>query len=174
MQEYDPIKIINKRLVEHYGLDSDDGQPQFRVVWADDQLEKRKTEYTETGVQLLHAVVREMKKYMYLHDVYVLERYVLIDEPELPDVKKSYEPIWVFRDVNDNPLQPNWDVCKIVVDILYAALGKKSLKKYVEDVSPEAREQEVKKLQDELFGNETDVSDALAYKSGIVVPGKES
>ncbi len=171
MREYDPVKILNKKLIDHYGVDTEDGQPQFRIVWADDQLEKRKTEYTETGIRLIHAVIREMKKYMYLKEVYVLERYVLVDEPELPDVKKSYEPIWVFRDVNGVPLQPNWDVCKIVVDVLYAALGKQSLRKYVEDVSPEGKEEEIKKIQEELFGNETDVGDALAYKSGIVVPG---
>ena len=104
--------------------------------------------------------------------MYILERLVIIPDMnahELPTEKLSYEPIWVYRDVQDNPLPPLWDVTKIIVDTLYAALGKKSLRNYVENPD-ENKEKRIKKIQEELFGNETDVSDALTYKSGIVVP----
>ena len=84
----------------------------------------------------------------------------------------SYEPVWVYRDANDNPLPPIWIATKMVVDVLYAALGKKSLAKYVEDVSPEAQEERIQKLSEELFGNETETADALAYREAIVVPNK--
>ena len=61
------------------------------------------------------------------------------------------------------PLPPIWNATKLVVDALYAALGKKGLRKYVEDekfTTPEGREQRIKELSEELFGNETEVGDA--------------
>lgn len=167
------VSSINAQLIEHYGVDTSTGQPQFRVVWSTDQLEKRLVEYTDTGVKLLFPEVREVKKYSYMLNMFVLERLVLVneeDQKELNGLKMSYEPIWGFADDRRNPLQPKWEVAKIVIDTLYAALGKKSLAKYVEDTSPEKKSEEIKLLQDELFGNETEVGDALAYQSGVVVP----
>jgi hypothetical protein len=164
------LEVLNKRLIEHFGVDSEDGQPQFRIVWSNDQTEKRLVAYTDSGVQLLHPEIREVKKYNYIKNMYVLERYVLVEEPELPGIKKSYEPIWVFRDVNHNSLPPNWEVSKIVIDVLFAALGKKSLVKYVEGDELEEKAKRVDKIQEELFGDENDTTDALAYKEGVVVP----
>jgi len=89
---------------------------------------------------------------------------------ELAGAKQSYEPIWTYRDAQNNALPPIWTATKVVVDILYAALGKKSLRKYIEDTSPEAKELRIDKLQQELFGNESETGDALAYKQAIVVP----
>jgi hypothetical protein len=91
----------------------------------------------------------------------------------LPTEKQSYEPIWAFCDGNRNPVPPVWNATKFVVDTLLAALGKKSLRKYVdseENTTEEGRQQKISKLQDELFGNETDTGDALAYKEGVTVP----
>jgi len=42
------------------------------------------------------------------------------------------------------------------------------LRKYVE--TDETKDDRVSKLQNELFGNETAVGDALAYKEGVSVP----
>ena len=50
---------------------------------------------------------------------------------------------------------------------------RKSLAKYVdseENTTPEGRDCRITKLQEELFGNETETGDALRYKEGIVVP----
>ena len=50
---------------------------------------------------------------------------------------------------------------------------RKVSRKYVDDeknTSKEGREQKINELQGELFGNETDTGDALAYREGIVVP----
>ena len=164
------IETLNQRLIEHYGVD-ESNRPMFRIVWAEDQTEKRLVMYTDSGMQLLTPEIREVKKYTYLKGVYALERLVLVDEEELPGITKSYEPIWVYRSFDNRPLPPIWDATKVVIDVLYAALGKKSIRKYVEDVSPEKKAADVAKMQEELFGNETNVGDALAYKTGIVVPG---
>lgn len=170
------IDILNERLVEYYGIDSDTGRPMFRIVWANDQLEKRLVATLDSGIQLLHPVVREVKKYPYLKDLYVLERLVVVpdmNKRELPTAKLSYEPLWAYRDARGQSVPPVWIPTKFVIDTLYAALGKKSMAKYVDsekNTTPEGRNQRIVELQEELFGNETEVGDALAYKEGIVVP----
>jgi len=170
------IETLNTRLIDEYGADSTTGQPIFRIVWANDQTEKRLTNYLENGTRLLYPVVMEMRKYPYLRNTHVLERLVVVPEEnqhELPTSKVSYEPIWAYRDGDDNPLPPIWSATKFIIDCLYAALGKKSLAKYVDDeknTTPEGREQRISELQLELFGNETETADALRYKEGISVP----
>ena len=170
------LEYINRKLIDEYGIDTVTGRPIFRVVWANDQLEKRLVEYLDSGLHLLHPEVKEVKKYPYLKDLYVLERLVVvpdINEKELPVSKLSYEPIWAYRDADGVPLPPIWTPTKFVVDTLYAAMGKSSLRKYIEpesETTAEGLDERIVKLQEELFGNETDVGDALAYKEGIVVP----
>lgn len=167
------IETLNQRLIDHFGIDSSTGRAMFRIVWANDQLEKRQVDYTDSGVALLFPEVREVKKYSYLKDLYVLEQLVIVPDQnrkELPISILSYEPLWAYCDENKQPLPPIWDATKFVIDILLAVKGKKSMNKYVEDTSIENKNQRIKELQDELFGNETATTDALAYKEGVVVP----
>ena len=170
------IETLNQRLIDHFGVDTNNGKPQFRIVWANDQTEKRMMRETANGVQLLWPEMREVPKYSYLKDLYVLERLVIVPEEqqkELAGKKLSYEPIWAYRDANNQPLPPIWQATKLVIDVLFAAMGKTSLRKYVdteENTTPEGHEQRIDKLHAELFGNETEVGDALRYKEGVVVP----
>lgn len=170
------LEVLNQRLIEYFGIDTSTGDPIFRIVWSDDQTEKRLVPTLDTGIQLLHPEVREVKKYPYIQHLYVLERLVIVPEEniqELVGLKMSYEPIWVYCDQYRNPLPPIWNATKFAIDCLFAAIGKKSLRKYVEDeknTTEEGRQQKISELQQELFGNETDVGDALAYREGIVVP----
>jgi len=149
----------------------------FRVVWANDMVEKRMMDTLDNGIQLLTPVVREVKKYSYLHDVHVLEQLVIVpdeQQKELAGVKMSYEPLWVYVDAGGNPLPPKWEPTKLIIDTVHAATGKKSLRKYVDpDTSEGATEERLKVLHEELFGNETDVGDALRYKEAVVVPNEE-
>lgn len=167
------IETLNQRLIDHYGIYTSTGQPMFRIVWADDQTETRMVQNLESGVELLYPIPREVKKYNYLKDVYVLEQLVVVPEMnrlELMGLKLSYEPLWAYSDKDRNPVPPQWDATKFIVDAMYAAMGKKSLRKYIEDISPEAQEKRITGLQEELFGNENDTTDALAYREGVVVP----
>lgn len=170
------IEVLNQRLVDYYGLDSDTGKPIFRIVWANDELEKRLVHTLDSGINLLYPVVKEMKKYPYLKDMHVLERLVIVPDAnklDLPTYKMSYEPVWTYCNDKREPVPPIWNATKFVVDTLYAALGKKSLRKYIEsekETTKEGREEKINELQRELFENETDVCDALRYKEGIVVP----
>jgi hypothetical protein len=169
------IDVLNQRLIDYYGTDSDTGRPIFRIVWADDQTEKRRVNVTDSGIRLLFPEVIEMKKYAYLKEMYVLERLSVVPDPNQNELisKLSYEPIWTYRDGDGEALYPIWSATNFIIDALYAALGKKSLRKYVEsekDTTPEGREQRIMELGQELFGNETEVGDALAYGDGVTVP----
>lgn len=170
------VETLNNRLRDHFGIDSDTGQVMFRIVWANDETELRLTDELDGGIRLLFPDVRRVKKYPYLKDMHVLERLVVvpdINQHELPASKLSYEPLWAYRDGDGKGLPPIWDATKFVIDTLFAALGKKSLVKYVDDeknTTAEGREERITELQQELFGDETEVGDALRYKEGIVVP----
>lgn len=174
----EPLNEINARLMDIYGIDTISGNPMFRVVWSEDQLEKRWTSYTDEGLQLLHPEVREYPKYrQWIHEKYILERLTIITEIKVegaPVNRISYEPIWVFEDKHGNYLPPRIAVSRLVIDTLYASEGKQSLARYKDELvneNPEARKARLMELQTELFGNETEVGDALAYKEGVSLNG---
>lgn len=174
------LEIINRRLGENYGKYLD-GKPLFRVVWSEDEIEKRLSNHNAFGIELLVPIVIEVPKYrQYIQNKWILERLV-----EVPIINKeevlnnlSYEPIWVFENGKGEALPYRWDVIAIVINQLYKASAESVGVKYRDpraDVkTPEDfrqfQEEELKTLQDMLFGNETEVSDALTYKEGIVVP----
>ena len=168
------IESLNQQLIDHFGLDTASSKPMWRIVWAADQVEKRLMSTLDNGIQLLHPVVREVKKYNYIKDAFVLERLVIVpdfQQKELADVKLSYEPIWVYVTATGMPVPPKWEPTKLIVDTLYAAMGKSGLKKYIDpDKDEGAQEARLAKIHEELFGNETETGDALRYKEGIVVP----
>jgi len=166
---------INKLLKEHFGK-ADDGQAIFRIVWSEDQYEKRMTKYSDSGLELLTPEVRELPKYkQWIHFKYILERLVAIPEVsngQLAGKKVSYEPLHVFEDKFGYPLPPKFEVAKFIIDTVFAAMGQELLgPKYIDpEATPEANAERVAKLQEELFGNETEVGDALAHNQAIVVP----
>lgn len=169
------IESLNQRLSDHFGLDTTSNRPMFRIVWSNDQTEKRMVDTLDSGIHLLFPEIREVKKYSHIKDFYVLERLVIIPEfqqKELAGLQVSYEPLWVFRDARNNPLPPKWEVAKIIVDTLYAALGKKSLAKYKEDVNPDIQEKRIAQIQEELFGDESGLygKTVPGAHEGIVVP----
>jgi hypothetical protein len=174
------IETINGVLVDAYGIDTITGQPIWRVVWSNDQYEKRLVDKTDSGIILIHPEVREVPKYPHNKDRYILERLSLIpieNMKELPASKVSYEPIWTFMDNQGNYLPPKILAAQFVIDTVHAALGKKSLAKYKDPDAGLKTDEVIQKnlarvqaIELELFGNETDVTDALAYGTGVVVP----
>lgn len=101
------IHLINQRLKDIHGTDLL-GQPHYRVVWSDDQVEKRFgyfEDYVPGTNILLRRVkeVREVKKYNYLEPQYVLERMFfnrhnteILDNSTLSPSTCTYEPVWAF------------------------------------------------------------------------------
>lgn len=166
------VKKINRQLIDHFGIDTSTGQPIWRVSWSDDQYEMRKTEFTKEGLQLLYPEVREMPKYTYLPHKWVLEQLVVVPEQnrdELAGLKLSYEPLFAFQTDNGDALPPSFEAAKFIIDTVNAARGKSSLHKYKED--PDAARIRIDQLQEQLFGNENDITDALAYGEAIGYTG---
>lgn len=100
------------------------GLPYYRLVWSNHQLEKRKgtfCDFTEGGLFIREVTeVREVPKYPYLQDRWVLERWVpphYAYNPELINSHEgSYEPFYVFEDRNGNPLPLSLKAVVFLVD----------------------------------------------------------
>lgn len=168
------VEIMNMWLERDYGY-FEATYPLFRISWSEDQIEKRVVNHSPEGFELINPVVEERPKYrQWLHNKYILER--LIPVPSIADLvdKISYEPVWVFEDKDENSLPPNYDVCKIVIAAIHAASAKAIGAKYLDPrTRPDFKEEEIvrlAKLQEELFGNETDLTDSLAAGSAVFIP----
>lgn len=174
MELRESIESINEKLLKEFGTEISAGNmPRFRVVFSEDIYEKRWTEYTDEGFQLIQPEVRLLPKYkQWVHEKYILERLIPVsDETDLTS-KISYEPAWVFEDSKGNYLPPFFDACRFVIESLMSAIDKANthVKYKDKNVAPEERMEQIKKMEEELFGNESDVTDALAYGSGVTVP----
>src|SRR5262245_54380644 len=100
------INSLNQRLIDYFGHD-DLGRAIWRIVWSDFQYEKRLTQYSKEGFELIYPKVEELPKYPYVKSKWVLERLVLvpeINELELPVSKVSYEPMWIFQNDREENL----------------------------------------------------------------------
>lgn len=185
MELTEPVESINRQLVEHFGSDTITGLPIWRVVFSEDQFEKRLgtyDDYTPGGIYLRTVTeVREVPKYrQWVQRKYVLENLVLVpevNEKELPDTKLSYEPMFVFETGSGKYLPPKFEACKLVIDSVYAAMGKSNLAKYKDPLfgvtneeQAEMRAAEIDKLQEELFGKETFTGYEQAQGKAIIVP----
>jgi hypothetical protein len=169
------LDVINKRLAEHYGVDTINGLPIWRIVWSHDQVEKRLMNVTDAGIHLITPEVREVPKYRhYIHNKWVLEKLVIVPEQQQAEICTpiSYEPMFVFETNNGGFLPYKWEACAFVIDTVNAAMGKSSMHaKYVDPDSgkdPQAvRNERISNLEKDLFGNETEVGDALAHGEGV-------
>lgn len=170
------LNRINKQLHDKFGIDTVTGREMYRVVWAEDQFENRLTEFDDRGNPLLVPEIRSLPKYQWIKGKYILENLMYISNPEsqkeLAGQKLSYEVIFVFDDKDGNPLPPLFDVCVLVITTMQAAMKGGGYVKYKEGDPIETRKEEIEALQEELFGNESDLTDSLAQGSGIVVPNK--
>lgn len=171
----EPIESINQQLVNLFGIDTITSQPMFRVVWSNDQFERRLVDTTDKGIFLLHSEVREVPKYPWIKERYILERLVLVPEfhqTELAGKKLSYEPLWVFKGKDEQYVPPTLWACKFVIDTVFAALGKKGLVKYVDEEARnpvEYKKMRIKEYEEQLFGDESSLQlktvtgEAVAY-----------
>ena len=179
------IETINNQLIDFFGIDTVTGQAMWRVVWSEDQFEHRRgiyEDFSDAGLYLRTVEeVRYVPKYrQWIKEKYVLERLVVVPEvniAELPAAKITYEPMYTFETESGKYLPPRIDACQFVINAVLAAQGKGSLSKYKDPLSGVTQEEylaiknrEVDILQAELFGNETDIGDALAHHEGVSVP----
>lgn len=185
MELTEKVESINRQLVDLFGIDTITGQAMWRVVWSEDQFEYRRGIYSDysPGGLYIRTVdeVRYVPKYrQWIKEKYVLERLVLIPEinaGDLPATTMSYEPMYPFETASGKYLPPRIDAAKFVIDTVLAATGKTSLAKYKDPANGmsteaymEMRNKELDAIEEELFGDETPVGDALAHGEAIVVP----
>jgi len=173
------LKRINQRLVDHFGRTPDNGEPYWRIVWSEDQFENRYGTYEDRTPEgfLIREVTewRKVPKYrQWIHEKYVLERLIVVpltDEKTL-STQLSYEPIYIFEDKTGNSLPPNWIAAKFIVETVNRNMEQHDGVKYKDpestpDEAKEVKEQRLKDIEESLFGNETELADALAYKQGV-------
>jgi hypothetical protein len=174
------IATLNQRLIDYFGK-TDSDEPIWRIIWSDDQYEKRLSEYTIEGLRLIHPKVQELPKYSYVKERYILERLVLVPEinqDELPSAKISYEPMWVWENNKGNFVYPSWQAIEHVISCIYAAIGKHNSGMRYKDPDAglstkdlvEKEADRIRQIQEDLFGNETDATDALSSREGVIVP----
>lgn len=179
---------INDRLKTIFGIDTITGQPIWRIVFSEDQYEKRFGTYDDYAGSIYLRTVTEVRlvpKYkQWIHEKYILERLVVVPEQnqeELPTARVSYEVIWVFEDKNGNYLPPKWEAAKFIIDTIYAAqYGPKnhSLKKYVDDEdsqekSLELKEKRIKEITEALWGDQSSLHGQTADGT-MVAPSNRS
>lgn len=176
----EPLETINSQLERNFGRDVVTGRPFFRIVFSEEQFEKRLgtyTDYSKEGIYLRTVrEVREVPKYrQWIPNKYVLEGLTLvpsINQEELPTDALSYEPIWVFEDKQGNPLPPRFEAAEFLLTRLRMQIGKSPYAKYKEDIVPD--DERIARLEEELFGNETAIGDALAHGNGVSLSSTDS
>lgn len=167
------LEVINRRLLDYFGRFGTTDLPRYRVVWSTDEIEKRWTAHTREGFLLPQPEVRELPKYrQWANDKWILEKCAAVPEfVETDQVEPySFEPLWVFDHIDSRAILPKWEAIELIIDEVHAAMGRPKVRKYSSPDDQEAQEKRINKIKDELFGNETDVTDALRMKEGIVVP----
>lgn len=163
------VDEINKKLADVFGKGVD-GLPKFRVVWSNEQTEKRFGTFEEWyGDIFVRSVtgVREVPKYYYLDNVWVLEHRMPNDNPELFE-KVTYEPIYVFP--QNLPL--NWDVVSFVCNSIINP-PKREWRTEKMDLADEGREfeRDKKRLYDKLVEmGDSDILYKLSMKEAILNP----
>ena len=172
MQLVEPLEWINKRLLDEYGS-HDLSRPYWRVVFSEDQFEKRYGTFTDivNGIFVREVTeIREVPKYrQWIQQKYLLERLIaipMINRVEMLEEQLSYEPVWVFEDAQGNYLPPLFRAAKFVIERVYQQAAKSVGAKYKDpDSDPKEAAENYKKRIDgvvsELFGNETAIGDGL-------------
>src|SRR5438046_3147991 len=115
------VDRINKILEARYGRTLR-GDPNFRIVWSDDQYEYRFGRY---NIFYGHIFVREevgtklVPKYSYIRQRWLIERFYDGSKLKTDDLPLSqnggYEPVYVFESKSREYLSPTLKVCEILI-----------------------------------------------------------
>ena len=167
------IRFINSKLENLFGKDVTFNVPRFRVVWAANQREKRLGTYrdfSESGLFLREVTeVREVLKYPYAQDKWVLEKFYGNTNYEIK-AQYSYEPLWVFEDAKQQAVRPNLRAVLLLLHWYHNPqpyLSPKSL----EEEELKAFEAEVKYFEDYFHNMTPDLAHAFSTGEAVVVQG---
>lgn len=177
---------FNALLADKFGIDSITGLPMWRISWAQDHYNKMYgtfNDFTREGIFLRTVTeVREIPKYPHLKGLYILELLQIIPDVnmrDLPTGRLSYECMHPYMHaVTEKYLPPNWLFTEWVIDCYYAGIGKQSLHKYVDPEADgnnglEESKRRCQEIMNYLYGNDTEVSDALTYGNGVFLDSRK-
>src|SRR5437762_6234282 len=165
MQKNSTVDFINK-VIRNYGL-NEYNEPIFRVVFSEDQIEKRKGTFNEYYGNLFVRTVkeiREVQKYPWIRSKWIIERWAsggLSYHPDLETDKNGvYVCVYVFQDFNGNYLPPLLKIAEIVIKHLLNP--PKRIEAINRDIEEEKKseENEINQIMDNL----TIESDEVARK----------
>jgi len=164
------LLTINKWL-KLQGVESG-GRPMYRIVWSETQFENRFGVFKYFPDPRRRAFievteVRKMKKYPYIHDKYVFEKWApgnIAYNAELPDSGNGdYLPVFAFQDGQCNPLPVTQRAAAFIVNCLEGKVDK----------SVEPDEETLLKMQEQqmfeeidnhpYFSTHGDIRDTVAY-----------
>lgn len=181
MELPETITQINKQLADLFGIDTASLRPMWRVVFSDDQYEKRLTEYSDKGVLLARPEVRLLPKYkQWIQGKYILEHLVAVPEMNqdvLAGLKTSYENLWTFEDKHGNYLPPKIEACKFIINTVHAAVhGTHNLKKYIDKENTQEaylseRKKSVDSIIEELFGDQSSLGGSTKTGESVAYTG---
>ena len=146
------VNNINKRL-RSYGLNQYD-EPNFRVVFSDDQTERRKGTFNDYhGNLFIRSVteVREVPKYPWIKGKWIIERWAsgeLSKHQDLVTLKNGvYICVYVFQDINQRYLPPLWRVCEIVLKHILNPISKAEMQARDEKLLAKEDEDELNEIE---------------------------
>lgn len=174
------LNELNRKIEDNYG--QLENRARYRLVWSEDEFEHRLgtyRDYTSNGLFIREVTeVREVPKYKQWINppTFVLERLTPYTETNHEGTmigKLGYEPLHVFSQKLDRNDVPIFGAVKYLIEVVIE--GTKSPDTFVKykDTSERALQEsriEVEKIMEQLFGNESDITDALVQKDAIVVP----
>ncbi len=167
------IEELNSWLKRDYGVFMGE-LANWRIVWPDDELEKRKVTHNVYGIELLYPEVVERPKYrQYIQQKYILERCFGLPTGIETDMvgNYSYEPLYTFQDGDGNFLPPRYDVCTIIITSVMVRAAQAMGVEYKDPrASKDFQEMEIARMDDlkkYFFANETSIGDSLAAKEGV-------
>lgn len=173
------IEKINQYLARDFGY-FNGTEPIYRVVWSEEEVEKRLSKHTDEGFELINEVVMEKPKYkQHIHNKYILERCLEIPSFVKTDLvdKYSYEPVHVFAIGKGDPYEFDtfYGACKWLIGEIHKAAGRahygSNYKSPEEKATPQEllhiKAEEVRKMQEFLF---PDLNDIFHAEEQVGVP----
>lgn len=149
------VDLINKTIKAN-GT-NEYGDPLFRVVFSDDQVERRLGNFTDThGGLFVRQVteVREVRKYPWIKEKWILERWAsgeLAAHKDLREVKNGvYICVYVFQDPKQEYLPPLLKVAEIVINNLLNPRRQAEALQEDQKVWDKKEEDELNKIEEEI------------------------
>lgn len=150
--------------------------PIWKLVWSEDAMELRKGEFSEYYGNLFLRTIRDVRwvrKYSYIKDRWVLERWFPPEvsyNPELPNSSQgSYEPVFVYEDKEGKALPVTFKSLEYILGMAERPrVSKEQRELEIMNRHKEAEDREVQEFMDMI--DTSPIQSLLHTREAIVVP----